>query len=291
MFKVILALLLMSSVFSQDFSKVKIEREKLTNNLHVLRGMGGNIGVLSGPDGVFLVDDQFAPLADKIRAAVKLISSSPIKYVFNTHWHFDHTGGNESFGKSGSVIVAHENVRKLLSKDQFIKTFGREIKAKPKEGLPVITFNSRINFHINDEDVNVFHVKNAHTNGDSIIHFKKANVFHMGDTLFFDRFPFIDIQHGGSLDGMIKAHETVISKSNKNSRYIPGHGKVATYAGLKAYVADLKKIRSILKKVKRKGLSLDKAKDKNPLAEFDKKGWGNYFIKTGKFMDIVYPTL
>tara|TARA_R110002072_G_scaffold64203_1_gene159090 strand:+ start:67451 stop:68299 length:849 start_codon:yes stop_codon:yes gene_type:complete len=281
----------MNTCFAQDLSKVKIERVKLTNNIHMLKGAGGNIGVFSGPDGVFLIDDQFAPLTTKIKNAVKLISSRPIKYVFNTHWHYDHTGGNEKHGKSGSIIVAHENVRKLLSEDQFIKVFKKEVKAQPKEGLPVITFNSKINFHLNGDHLEIFHVENAHTNGDSIIHFRKANVFHMGDTLFNSFYPFVDVQHGGSLKGIIKAIDLVLKKSNESTKYIPGHGEIASNADLKNYVGELKNIEKKLLSLKKKGYSLKKVLGMKPLKSYDDKGWGSFFINSQKFIEINYPVI
>lgn len=286
----LVALIISLSVNAQDFSKTKIETIKLTDSLHMLIGAGGNIAVLSGPDGVFMVDDQFAPLSEKIEAAVKKISPEPLKYVFNTHWHYDHTGGNENFGKKGAAIVAHENVRKLLSKDQVLKVFNRMVKATPKDGLPVITFDSEMNFHLNEEHVNVFHVANAHTSGDSIIHFKKANVFHMGDTFFKDTFPFIDTQHGGSLQGVINAAKMVLAKSNAKSRIIPGHGTLATPKDLKRYLDNLIKIDTRLKKLAKQKKSLADVKEMNPLKDLD-KDWGQGFIKTQKLYDIVYPTL
>ena len=286
----ILSLLLPSLLMAQDFSKVQIKTIKITKNVHMLQGAGGNIGVLSGEDGVFIIDDQFAPLTKKIKTALSKISKKPIKYVFNTHWHFDHTGGNENLGKSGTVIVAHQNVRKLLSKDQMLKVFGKELKASPKVALPVITFNSRINFHLNDEHLNIFHVENAHTNGDAIIHFTKANVFHMGDTFFKDKFPFIDVEHGGSLTGIISAAEKVLNKSNPQTKFIPGHGDLADLQDLKNYIATLKNVRLRLNKYKRRNLSLERLLAKKPLEDLDKT-YGSGFMKTDKWISIVYPTL
>jgi cyclase len=229
-------------------------------------------------------------LTNKIKAAIRKISKGPIKYVFNTHWHFDHTGGNENLGKSGSVIVAHQNVRKLLSKDQMLKVFGKELKASPEVALPVITFNSRINFHLNGEHLNIFHVENAHTNGDGIIHFTKANVFHMGDTFFKDKFPFIDVEHGGSLVGIISAAEVVLAKSNAQTKIIPVHGDLADLQDLQNYVATLKEVRLRLIKYKRRNISLERLLAKKPLTDLDKT-YGSGFMKTDKWISIVYPTL
>lgn len=184
---------------NEDLSKVQIEIEKIAPGLAVLKGSGGNIGLSYGDDGACVIDDQFAPLNDKIRAAIKILTPKEPRFVINNHWHFDHVGGNEALGKSGSVIVAHENVRKRMSTDQVIEAFQKKIPASPKEALPVITFNSEIKFFLNGQEISVLHKEHAHTDGDAVIHFKSANVFHMGDLYFNGLYPFIDISSGGSV--------------------------------------------------------------------------------------------
>src|SRR5258706_946404 len=198
----------------EDFSKVEIQTEKLADAVYMMTGSGGNLGVSVGEDAVFVIDDQFAPLTPKIQAAIAKLSSKPVKFVLNTHWHGDHTGGNENLGRSGAVIVAHENVRKRLAMDQiFVDGSARAdtSRALSHVGLPVITFRDDLDFHVNEEDLHVFHVEHAHTDGDAIVRFANANVVHMGDTFFNGFYPFIDLRTGGSVDGYIAAVEKVLS--------------------------------------------------------------------------------
>jgi glyoxylase-like metal-dependent hydrolase (beta-lactamase superfamily II) len=204
-----------------EFSAVEIKTIKL----------GGNIGVSSGEDGVFMIDDQFAPLTVRIKAAIEKISDKPIRFIINTHWHYDHTGGNENHGNEDVVIVAHDNVRERLSKDGFIEAFNKKIPASPKAALPVITFNDRVTFHLNQQEIQVIHRSNAHTDGDSIVIFKSANVIHTGDTFFNTMYPFIDGSSGGSVKGVIDATDYVLSLANETTKIIPGHGPLADLSG------------------------------------------------------------
>ncbi|MCG8462686.1 MAG: MBL fold metallo-hydrolase [Holophagales bacterium] len=218
-----------------DFSAVEIQTEKLADGVHMLVGAGGNIGVSSGEDGVFLVDDQFAPLTEKIRKAVAEISDGPIRFVLNTHWHFDHTGGNENFGKAGSLIVAHDNVRVRMSTDQLIESLNRNVPAAPDAALPVVTYAEGVTFHLNGQTIHAFHVPPAHTDGDSIVHFREADVVHMGDLFFNGVYPFIDLSSGGSVEGMIAAVEKVLAMAGDGTKIVPGHGPLATKADLAGY--------------------------------------------------------
>ncbi|MBT8487910.1 MAG: MBL fold metallo-hydrolase, partial [Gemmatimonadetes bacterium] len=180
---------------------VQIRTQQVADGVYMLMGQGGNIGVSVGDDGVFIIDDQFAPLTDKILAAIAAITDEPVRFVFNTHWHGDHTGGNENMGEAGALIVAHDNVRERMSTEQVLERIGRPVSttpASPAGALPVITFSEDVSFHINGGQLHAFHVSNAHTDGDAIVHFVSANVVHMGDTFFRDRFPFIDTASGGS---------------------------------------------------------------------------------------------
>ncbi|MBT8141288.1 MAG: MBL fold metallo-hydrolase, partial [Gammaproteobacteria bacterium] len=200
---------------------VTITHTDLGSGIYMLKGQGGNIGLSVGADGAFMIDDQFAPLSNLLKAKVKELGSDSVNFVFNTHWHGDHTGGNENFSNSGSLIVAHKNVRKRLSTDQLMQAFNNTVNASPKEALPVITFANEINFHLNGEHIHVMHVKNAHTDGDAIIHFRNANVIHMGDTFFHGNYPFIDVSAGGTFKGLLKTIEKILALSDENTQIIP----------------------------------------------------------------------
>lgn len=237
-YKSVLALLLVTTpaAAQRDFSKVEVKVEQLAPGIAVLFGAGGNIGLSYGEDGNVLIDDQFAPLTDKISAAVATLDPDPVRFVINTHWHPDHSGGNENLGKRGAVIIAHDNVRIRLSRDTYSQRFKETFKALPKVGLPVVTFAQGVRLHLNGDTLNVVHVPHAHTDGDALIYWEKGNVLHMGDT-FFHRmsFPFIDFDSGGSIDGVIAAANKGLALANAQTRIIPGHGPVASYAEFKAY--------------------------------------------------------
>ncbi|HKZ73411.1 MAG TPA: MBL fold metallo-hydrolase [Steroidobacteraceae bacterium] len=188
-----------------DYSKVEIKSEKLVDNLYVMTGAGGNMALLTGPDGAVLVDDQFAPLAPKIRTAIAALTDKPVRFVINTHSHFDHTGGNEAFGKAGSVIVAQDNSLKRLTTKQLIDFFNIEVPPMPKAGLPIVTFPQSLSLHLNGEDIDAVHAPNAHTDNDAILYFRNANVVHMGDVVQGPYYGFIDMGIGGSIDGVVRA--------------------------------------------------------------------------------------
>ena len=230
-----------TSLFAfQNFDDVKIEIIPVNENVYMLTGAGGNIGLLTGEDGLFMIDDQFAPLSEKIIKKIRTLSDRPIRFLVNTHHHGDHTGGNENFKKEGALIFAHENVRKRLKTDMNV----------PEEPLPVITFDENINFHINGNDIMVVHVHNAHTDGDALVYFPQSNVLHTGDTFFNGRFPYIDLQSGGSVKGDIEAARTGLSLINENTKIIPGHGKIASYSDYEAYLKMLEGLQTnILKAI------------------------------------------
>jgi cyclase len=275
-------------VLSQDhLEKVVIKTEKLSNTAYMLTGAGGNLGVSVGDDALFLIDDQFAPLTPKIKAALKAISSKPVKFVLNTHWHGDHTGGNENFGKTGTVIVAHENVRKRMSSDQVIAFMNMPVKASPKAALPVITFTNDISFHLNGEELHVVHVPNGHTDGDAIVHFKTSNLVHMGDIYFNGLYPFIDTSSGGSVEGVIAAVDRVLQATNDSTRYIPGHGPLGTRADLMAYRAMLDSVGSKVTALAKEGKTLEQTLAARPSAEFDAT-WGKGFLPPAKFVELLY---
>jgi glyoxylase-like metal-dependent hydrolase (beta-lactamase superfamily II) len=231
----------------------------------MLEGSGGNIGVLVGNDGIVIIDDQFAPLTEKIKAALLKISSKPIKFVINTHFHGDHAGGNENFGGQGAIIVAHDNVRKRLSVDYFFELFKETQKASPYEALPEITFADSVTFHMNGETVHVFYAKNAHTDGDIIIHFKESNIFHCGDVFVRYGFPFIDQGAGGSIDGMIKSTEMLLALTNDQSKIIPGHGALSTKKDLIDYKDMLVTVRKRIADGIKQGKTLQQIADSDQL--------------------------
>ena len=269
---------------------VELRVEHLRGGLFALFGRGGNIGVSVGEDGVFLVDDQFAPLTDRIVAAVADIHPGPIRFVINTHWHFDHTGGNENLGNAGAVIVAHDNVRVRMSQDSFIEAFNREVKAAPPAALPVVTFSDKASLHLNGEEARIHHVPNAHTDGDGIVHFTGTNVVHMGDVFFNDRYPFIDVGSGGSLDGMIAAVAMVLAMTDDDTIIIPGHGPVTDKAGLREYHRMLSHTRDRVAALIAEGRDLDAVVAAKPMAAFE-AAWGQGDDWTTSYVGFAYQSL
>ena len=280
----------MPAAAQQDSADVQIRAIPVAAGVHMLIGRGGNLGVSSGPDGVFLVDDQFAPLTDKIRAAIAEISDRPLRFVLNTHWHGDHTGGNENLGNAGVLIVAHDNVRKRMSVEQFMAAFDRRVPASPAAALPVITFGEDVTFHVNGHDVHVFHVDPAHTDGDAIVHFRAVDVVHMGDAFFAGRYPFIDLASGGSVDGVIAAADRVLAFAGPETKIIPGHGALSNRAGLQRYRDMLAAIRERVAAGIAKGQNADQVVASKPSSAFDAE-WGAGFMKPEPFVRIVYGSL
>lgn len=276
---------------SHDQSEeVKIVPTKVGDGLYMLTGQGGNIGLSVGDDGVFMIDDQFAPLTQKIKAAIKQISDKPVRFLINTHWHFDHTGGNENLGNDGVVIVAHENVRKRMSKDGFIKAFNKKVPAAPAIALPVITFKDNIKFHLNNHEIKVLHQSNAHTDGDSIIFFKKANVIHMGDIFFNKMYPFMDASSEGAVNGMIRSVEMVLNLSDNETVIIPGHGPLANKKDLQAFHHMLTTVTKRMQKLINQGKSVEEIVAMKPNADFDQE-WGNGFLKPDSFVNVLHSVM
>jgi glyoxylase-like metal-dependent hydrolase (beta-lactamase superfamily II) len=271
-------------------SKVEIETTKLAEGLHVLFGAGGNIGVSSGKDGVFLIDDQYAPMTAKIKGAVAQITDKPIRFVLNTHWHGDHTGGNENLGGAGSIIVAHENVRKRMSVEQFLEAFNERVPPSPAAALPVVTYADSVSFHLNGEEIHCFYLPPAHTDGDSVVHFKTANVMHMGDLFFNGLYPFIDASTGGSLEGMIAAADKVLVLANESTQIIPGHGPMARKGDLKAFRDMLAGVRDKIKPLVTAGKTLAEVQAAKPTQAFDEK-WGKGFLKPEQFVEVAYAAM
>jgi glyoxylase-like metal-dependent hydrolase (beta-lactamase superfamily II) len=285
-----LAIAVAAPALAQDFSKVEISTEKLNDTTYLLIGAGGNIGVSAGEDALFIIDDQYAPMTPKIVAALAAISPKPVRFVLNTHWHFDHTGGNENFGKAGALIVAHDNVRKRMNSEQFIEFLRMTEKPSPKAALPVVTFGADMTFHINGEEIRALHVPRAHTDGDSIVHFVKGDIVHMGDTFFNGMYPFIDTSSGGNVDGVIACADRVLAMGSDKLRIIPGHGPLATKADLKAYRDMLATVSGRIKQMIREGKKLEEITASGVSADYDEK-WGKGFIKANKFAEMIAMNL
>ena len=274
----------------RDFSKTEIKVEKIAPGVAVLFGEGGNIGLSSGADGNILIDDQFAPLTDRIVAAVKTLDPDPVRFVVNTHWHGDHSGGNENLGKAGAVIVAHDNVRKRMSAPQVSELFKRTEPASPKAALPVITFAGEMRIHLNGDVLHILHAPHAHTDGDSIIWFEKANVVHMGDLFFNGLYPFIDTESGGSIQGVIAAADRVLKMTNDQTRIIPGHGPMATRADLQTYRDYLADITAKVEAGIKAGQTLDQITASKPTAAYDARYAGK-FISPDQLVYFIHTSL
>jgi cyclase len=283
------AFLAAPGVAQQDFSNVEVKVERLAPGVAVLFGAGGNIGLSYGEEGNAIIDDQYAPLTPKILAALRTLDPDPVRFVINTHWHGDHTGGNENFGKAGAVILAHENVRVRMSSEQFLALFNEKVPPSPAGALPVVTFTAGVTLHLNGDTLRVIHVHNAHTDGDSLVHWRKANVLHMGDTFFHKvTFPFIDLDSRGSIDGMIAAAEKGLATANDRTRIIPGHGPVATRAELAAYRDMLKDVRNKVAAGIAAKQTLDQIKAQRIVARY---GMTDGFMKPDAFVESVYKSL
>jgi glyoxylase-like metal-dependent hydrolase (beta-lactamase superfamily II) len=275
-----------AALAQQDFSKVEIKATQLTASTWMMTGSGGNMGLSVGDDATFLIDDQFAPLTEKITAAIGKITPKPVKFVLNTHWHFDHTGGNENLAKAGVVIVAHDNVHKRMSSDQFIEFLKMKEAASPHLAQPVVTFPDQVTFHLNGDEIRAIHVERAHTDGDSIVYFAKSNVIHMGDTYFAGMYPFIDTSSGGTIDGMVAACDKALAIADDSTKIIPGHGPLANKADLKAWRDMLAAVSARVKKMIAEGKKLEDITASGVTSDFD-AAYGKGFVTPPKFAEMV----
>lgn len=275
----------------RDFSKVQIKVTKVAGNVYMLEGAGGNIGASVGEDGIVVVDDQYAPLADRIQAALKGITDKPVRFVINTHYHEDHTGGNSYFQKQ-APIIAHDNVRKRLESGGGAGNGGSihmEFKPAPKEALPIITFDHDVTVHLNGEDIRALYFPAGHTDGDSVIFFPKSNVVHMGDDFVTYGFPFIDVDSGGSIDGLIDGVDKVIRQVSADAKIIPGHGPISGVADVRAYLDMLKGTREVVANAIKDGKTLDQMKQTKLLEPWKK--YSGDFIKEDTFIETIYNSL
>jgi cyclase len=273
----ITVLLCIAAWAQRDYARIEIKTTHVAGNIYMLEGAGGNIGVSVGPDGILLVDDQFAPLAEKIRTALKELGDGPLKFLLNTHFHGDHTGGNVVFGNEAHII-AHANVRKRL-----------QMESPPKEALPVVTFDDSLSIHFNGEEIRVIHFPNSHTDGDSVVFFTGSNVVHMGDLFFSGRFPYVDLDGGGDVEGLIKHVEELLTELPSDVKLIPGHGPLSDIDDLKTYHQTLVETTDLIRDQMGAGKSLDEIK----AAGLPKKwrSWGSGFISTERWIEIVYRSL
>ena len=290
---VLAATLMLTSVAlgeEQDWSKVEVKVVPVAGGVSMLVGEGGNIAVTTGKDGVFLVDDQFAPLLPKIRTAVKTLGDGPIRFVVNTHFHGDHTGSNAQLGEAGAVIVAQENVRKRLGVERVNSRTRERTPPAPPAAWPLVTYADGVTLYLNGDELEVTHVARAHTDGDSIVRFRKANVVHMGDTFFNGNYPFIDVDSGGSIDGVIAAADRVLASIDAGTKLIPGHGPLGTKADLQTYREMLAGIRDRVKALIAQGKTLDQVIAARPTAQWDAT-WGKGFMKPDLFVGFVHRSL
>ena len=270
-----------------QIAQAQIKTTHVAGAVHMLTGRGGNIGVSAGEDGILMVDDKFAPLAPKIKAALGgLGAKKPLAFVVNTHWHGDHTGANEIFGKD-AYIISHANVRKRLAVTSYV--LGRTVKPKAKAGLPVITYDGSISVHFNGEEIRIAHYPNGHTDGDSVLFFPKSNVVHTGDLFFSGRFPFVDLGNGGDVKGLTKNIAKLIGQIPKDAKIIPGHGPLSGIRELKAYHAMLVETTRIVREQMKAGKTLAQIQAAGLPQKY--ASWGTGFISTKRWIGTVFNSL
>ncbi len=284
-------LTLCATVFAGDeFSEVEISVTDLGQGVFMMAGAGGNMGLSVGADGAFLIDDEFAPLSDKISAAVATVTDQPVNFVFNTHYHGDHTGGNENFRHNGSLIVSHSNVRHRLAADQYSAMLQRTKNAVAPSYWPDVTFTDSMTFFLNDQDIVVFHVPHAHTDGDGVVHFVQANVIHTADVVFYGLYPLIDTAAGGSIDGMIAGVERIIALCDDETQIIPGHGPLLHRAQLVEYLQMLTAARANVAAEIAKGGDLAAVQAAHPCDQWD-ESLGQRWLTSDQFVQSIYDSL
>ena len=293
--KCLFILLLGSLVFltfalsAQDLSQVQVGTVQVTENIFMLTGAGGNIGVLRGPDGLLLIDSQFAQLADKIKAALAPLGSGPVRLLLNTNWHYDHVLGNEWLAMAGAIIIAHENTRTDMTKEQGFPEFGSKFPAYPEAALPKVTFKDSLTIHFDGEEIQAAHIPAAHSDADLAFYFRKANVMHTGDLFFSAGYPFIDVSHGGSINGMIAAADVLLGLTDAGTKFICGHGPLSDREGVRRFRDMLSTVRDRVARLVKEGKTLEQVLALKPTAEFDKPGQPG--VPTEMFVKIVYGEL
>lgn len=282
-----LALTVSTPVFAQE---PKLDVTRLTDTLHMLSGRGGNIGVLTGPDGTFLIDDQMAPVVPALLEKIAELGGDTPRFLVNTHYHFDHTGGNEAIGALGTAIISHDNARKRLAEGSTIPAFNATNPPVAAAALPIVTYSDTMHFHLNGETLRTVHVPNAHTDGDSVIYFETANAVHTGDIFFNGFYPFIDTHNGGSLAGTIAAVKMILGTTDEETKIIPGHGPLATRTDLQAYHDMLVFAEKSFSDLKQQGKTLEDAITSKPLAEYD-ADWSGRLFSTDEWIRLLYKSV
>jgi len=275
--------------FTQDFEKIQVQTIKVTENIHMLVGGGGNIGVSVGQDGILLIDSQFSQLLEKIKAEIAKINSGPIRIVCNTHWHYDHVSGNELLAKAGALIIAHENTRRGMASEQNFPEFDQKSPPYPEAALPAVTFRESLTLHFNGDEVQILHIPNAHSDADLVFYFRKANVIHTGDICFSGMYPFIDVAHGGSIAGVIVGADKIAAMIDTATKVIPGHGPLSDREGVLTYRNMLAAVRDRIAKLIQEGKTLEQVLEAKPTADFDKTMMPA--IPAEMFVKIVYGDL
>ena len=265
---------------AQNTDSVKVTITSITSNIYLIQGQGGNIAAISGKDGLVLIDDEYAPLSEKIKAALRTVSDQRVRFVINTHFHLDHTDGNKNFAGEGAIVVAQENSRQRMTTDHFLSVFKISQKASAPEALPKITFTDSLRMYLNNQTFQVIHIKNAHTDGDAMIFFKESNVLHTGDVFVRYGLPFIDQPNGGSIDGVINGVKLMLSLVDDNTVIIPGHGGLAKKKDLQAYLTMMETVRSRISKLMREGKSLKAIVEAKPVDDFPAGFLREAFIET-----------
>ena len=284
------ALLATTGSISAQEKKVEFSTFQLSDTIYMLRGRGGNVGVSSGEDGLYIIDDQVQPVTSQLLQAIGKISDKPIRFIINTHYHADHTGGNETIGKSGALIIAHDNIHKRMTTEQVSIFMKNTTPPYAKDALPVVTFNDQISLHFNGETATAYHVAHGHTDGDSIIHFPASNVIHMGDMYFNTLYPYVDLDAGGSIQGMVHAADLALSLADDGTRIIPGHGPLAVTEDLRTYRDYLIKASANVQTLIDEKLSLQQIIAAQPTAEWD-DDLGKTWITPAQFVTFIYNSL
>jgi cyclase len=284
------ALLATTGSISAQEKKVEFSTFQLSDTIYMLRGRGGNVGVSSGEDGLYIIDDQVQPVTSQLLQAIGKISDKPIRFIINTHYHADHTGGNETIGKSGALIIAHDNIHKRMTTEQVSIFMKNSTPPYAKDALPVVTFNDQISLHFNGETATAYHVAHGHTDGDSIIHFPASNVIHMGDMYFNTLYPYVDLDAGGSIQGMVHAADLALSLADDGTRIIPGHGPLGVTEDLRTYRDYLIKASANVQTLIDEKLSLQQIIAAQPTAEWD-EDLGKTWITPAQFVTFIYNSL